>query len=55
MLLLGDDNIRDVIAFPKTATAVDPMTEAPSPVTEDQLKELHIKLRDGMATDIHST
>lgn len=55
MLLLGDDNIRDVIAFPKTATAVDPMTEAPSPVTEEQLKELHIKLRGGMVTEVTST
>jgi aspartyl-tRNA synthetase len=52
MLLTDDDNIREVIAFPKTATAVDPMTEAPSPVTEEQLKELHIKLREGKASDV---
>ncbi|HET6453071.1 MAG TPA: aspartate--tRNA ligase, partial [Armatimonadota bacterium] len=52
MLLLGEENIREVIAFPKTATAVDPMTEAPSPVTEDQLKELHICLREGKASDV---
>ena len=52
MLLTDDDNIREVIAFPKTATAVDPMTEAPSLVTEEQLKELHIKLREGTVSDV---
>ncbi|MHB1001671.1 MAG: aspartate--tRNA ligase [Armatimonadota bacterium] len=55
MLLTGEDNIREVIAFPKTATAYDPMTEAPSMVTEQQLKELHIRLREGVTTDIKST
>jgi len=54
MLMLGEENIREVIAFPKTATAYDPMTEAPSPVTEEQLKELHIKLREGAASDIRT-
>jgi len=54
MLLTDDDNIREVIAFPKTATAVDPMTEAPSPVTEDQLKELHIKLREGAVSQVRT-
>ncbi|TAL09016.1 MAG: aspartate--tRNA ligase [Nitrospirae bacterium] len=44
MLLGGADSIRDVIAFPKTQKAQCPMTEAPSPITQDQLKELHIKL-----------
>ena len=43
MLLCDDDNIRQVMAFPKTATAVDPMTEAPSTVDDIQLKELNIK------------
>jgi len=44
MLLTDDDNIRQVMAFPKTASGIDPMTEAPSQVDEKQLKELHIKI-----------
>jgi len=44
-LLLGLNSIREVIAFPKNQKAVDPMTSAPSPVAEKQLKDLGIKLR----------
>jgi len=44
MILAGLDSIRDVIAFPKTQKAICPLTNAPSKVSEQQLKELHIKL-----------
>ena len=44
MLLAGEDSIRDVIAFPKTASGSDPMTAAPGEVTAEQLKELRIRL-----------
>jgi len=43
MNFVGTDNIRDVIAFPKTQTGADLMTQAPSPVTEAQLKELYVR------------
>jgi aspartyl-tRNA synthetase len=43
MLLTGKENIRDVIAFPKTQSATDLMIQAPAPVADKQLKELHIK------------
>ena len=45
MFLAGTDNIRDVIAFPKTQSATCLMTAAPSPVDEHQLRELHIRIR----------
>ncbi|NLC77019.1 MAG: aspartate--tRNA ligase [Clostridia bacterium] len=44
MLLAGKDTIRDVMAFPKTQSAADLMTQAPSAVTEKQLKELKLKV-----------
>ncbi|NMA02424.1 MAG: aspartate--tRNA ligase [Clostridia bacterium] len=44
MLMAGKDTIRDVIPFPKTQSATDLMTNAPSSVVNKQLKELHIKL-----------
>ncbi|QHS22868.1 aspartate--tRNA ligase [Virgibacillus sp. MSP4-1] len=44
MLLAGRDNLRDTILFPKTASASDLLTEAPSEVDENQLQELKLKL-----------
>lgn len=46
MLLRNEDNIREVIPFPMSGTAQDLMCGAPSDVTEQQLREVHIKVRD---------
>jgi aspartyl-tRNA synthetase len=43
-LLGGRDSIRDVIAFPKTASGADPLTGAPAPVSERQLRELGVRV-----------
>ena len=44
MVLTGIDNIRDMIAFPKTQSAIDPLFGAPGPVEDAQLTELHIRV-----------
>ena len=44
MVLAGTDNMRDVIAFPKTASAADLMIDAPGEVDQKQLEELHLKI-----------
>lgn len=47
-LLAGTESIRDVIAFPKTTSAQDLMTDAPSPVAVEQLDELHVAVKPGV-------
>jgi aspartyl-tRNA synthetase len=46
MLLAGEETIREVIAFPKNQAAADMTFDAPSPVSEQQLAELHLRLRE---------
>ena len=46
MIFAGETSIRDTIAFPKTTSAISLMDDSPSEVSEEQLKELHIKLRE---------
>jgi aspartyl-tRNA synthetase len=43
--MAGADSIREVIAFPKTQSAADPLTDAPTEVSEVQLRELHLRVR----------
>ena len=49
-ILAAESSIREVIAFPKTQTAFCPLTEAPTPVSEQQLKDLHIRLRPAVTS-----
>ena len=46
MLLRNEENIREIIAFPMSGTAQDLMCGAPNEITEQQLREVHIKVRD---------
>jgi aspartyl-tRNA synthetase len=45
MLLTGEDNIREIIAFPMNSAAQDLLLGAPGTVTEQQLRDVHIKIR----------
>jgi aspartyl-tRNA synthetase len=45
-MLAGETSIREVITFPKTQTATDPLFESPGPISEKQLKELHIRITE---------
>jgi len=51
MILADEQSIREVIAFPKTTQATDLMAGAPSPATERQLRELHIRLAEDVPAD----
>ena len=44
MLLAGAPSLREVITFPKTAKAIDLLADAPTTVSEQQLRELHLKI-----------
>lgn len=44
MILANEKNIREVIAFPKNGKSIDPLTNAPSVVSDNQLKELALKI-----------
>ena len=49
MILAGENSIREVIPFPKTAKGTDLMSEAPAPVPDRQLRDLGIQLRKGLS------
>jgi aspartyl-tRNA synthetase len=46
MVLVGEDNIRQVVAFPKNGSGVDLMMDSPSSVDDAQLRELNISIRE---------
>lgn len=48
MLLANEPNLREVVAFPTMQNGHDPLMNAPAPVDENRLKEVHIKLRNNM-------
>jgi aspartyl-tRNA synthetase len=50
MELMGEDNIREIVAFPKNGSGVDLMMNSPSEVDAAQLKELHIQMRTARMT-----
>ncbi len=54
-LMCGAESIRDVIAFPKTQRGQDLLVDAPTPVTEQQLRDLHIKVRPTDAVKVAAT
>ena len=51
MLLAGERSLRDVIAFPKTARALDLMSGSPSPFSSQQLRELHLRIEEDYGVD----
>jgi aspartyl-tRNA synthetase len=51
MILAGEENIREVIAFPKNGSGFDPLTDAPSIVSDAQLEELQLKLIKSLNED----
>ncbi len=52
MLLAGAENIREVIAFPKTMSASDPMTGAPMSISDEQLDELHLRVNEAVSPSV---
>ena len=55
MLLAQKDNIRDVLAFPKNASASEPMMHAPAPVADQQLADLGIEVEEQYAESVAQT